>query len=360
MAHTSENTPVAITNRIQDAFEVAIRERPNDPAPLLIYADWLEEQGEAESAARERNTAKWLVARLKREAKAAREQKYADARRDIAVAVGNAYHVRIEDLYQSKRGEVVYGSGGKEIVDWDAYGKRGYCNPHTGKKQPAKYRQAGARVIGFGRSGRILLENHRGKEKARLPLPPAEAVYKDHRGLVSGDLFLLERRIAGQHFALRYGVARTKGVATGYRRTGVAVQFPVPEDCRRQGRELWGVFRTERETYWEHGADIAACRAEYQRKLGLAEKERTRTARSARRQQLAADLAALCPGLVVTHADRKAAGYCDAGTAGFLDRHSLTGRDTITAAELRATGAAEVERPIALAAQRVLAQALGA
>jgi len=360
MTTISESTPITT---IQEAFEAAILTAPGDHTPRLVYADWLEEHDEPESAAYLRASVRRLIARAeeaKRKAKEAREQKYQDARREVALAVGQAYHARIEDLYQSKRGEVVYGRGGQEVVDWDAYGKRGYRNPNTGRKQPAKYRQAGARVVGYARSGRVVLENHRGTEKARLPLPPQGAVFSGHRGLVAGDLFLLTRQIAGQHLAIRYGLTFAKGVATGYRQTGVAVRFPVSEDCRQQGGELWSVFRTEKETYWEHGQDIAACRAEYQRKLALAEEIRTRTAHSARREQLAADLAALCPGLVVTHADRRAAGYCDAGTAGFLARHNLTGQDAIPAAQLRATGAPEVERPILLAARRLVDQAFGA
>jgi CRP-like cAMP-binding protein len=110
--------------------------------------------------------------------------------------------------------------------------------------------------------------------------------------------------------------------------------------------------------YWEHGATVADCRREYERKLALADGRRTATARSDHEQKLAACIARRCPGLIVTLADGQTAGFCAAGTAGFLARHDLAGRATVTAAELRRTGDVQVERVITVAALRVARERL--
>ena len=318
----------------------------------LVLADCLAEEGDLEGEKRQRE----IVANHVKEA---REAKYAATRRDLAVTVGKAFHMRIADLVVSKRGDVIYGRGGDEVVDWDAYGKRGYVNPHTGNRKPAVYRQGGTRVIGFGRSGRIVLENSRGNEVARLPMPPADAKFGGTGGaLVHGDLFVRIRQIGSAQVAIRYGVSRpnVKAVYDGYTRTGIAVRFEVPVDCREQGRSRWGIFRTTDSHYWEHGATVAECRAEFARKLELAEADRKAAKASERVERATRLISRLCPNLIVTEQDARQVGYCSPGIAGFVGRFGLTGRESVTARELRGTGDVMVERPIVQAAKRIASE----
>jgi uncharacterized protein (TIGR02996 family) len=346
----SENNTTTVSN--DSSFQAAIAAAPDDCTTRLIYADWLEEQGRTFDATCQRNTVAAQQLEAARQARETREKKYADARRGVALALGASFHHRIQSLYTSKRATVAYGPGGLQELDWDAYGKRGYVNPHTGRKQPAKWQNAGARIIGYARSGRVVVETSRGTEVARLPLPPVGADFSGN-ALVDGDLFALPHTIAGVWLAIRHGVTRTAGVATGYRRTGVAVRFPVPPDCREQGRSLWSVFRTTSDTYWEHGQTVSDCRAEYARKLALAEQERTTVRLLARLERAAHLVALLVPSLEVTAEDASAAGYCQAGIAGFAAKHGLIPGTPVTAAQLRQTGDPMVERPIRQAALRV-------
>ena len=100
-------------------------------------------------------------------AMAAREKKFADARKDIAIAVGLAYHRQIKRLCQSEYGTVLYGRGGQVTADSDRYSKK-WHRAHG----PAKNSNGGARITGYGKTARVLLENHRGTVVATLPLPP--------------------------------------------------------------------------------------------------------------------------------------------------------------------------------------------
>jgi uncharacterized protein (TIGR02996 family) len=50
------------TNQDREAIEKVIKENPNDPAPHLVYADWLEERGHEKEAERER----WLAKVIRR------------------------------------------------------------------------------------------------------------------------------------------------------------------------------------------------------------------------------------------------------------------------------------------------------
>jgi hypothetical protein len=231
----------------------------------------------------------------------------------------------VGDLFTSQRAAVVYGLGGGE----------GSSYPYKGsyKTWKAKWKNAGARVVGFARSGRVVLENHRGTEVARLPLPPAGAAL-DHPALVGGDLYCTMRTIAGVRVATRFGPRKVRGKGTEhtYSRTGYAVRLGVPAALRGHGP-----FPADREHHWEHGGTVAECRAEYGRKLALAERSRAeaeaRTIADAERRREAARLErkarlllAVGKRVEVGYDDARACGMCDAGIMGFAGQLGLTDR----------------------------------
>lgn len=88
----------------------------------------------------------------------------------LAVEMGQRYHQREARLYQSKRARVVYGKGGQEEYDPDAYSKS-----YRSKFGGARWRNAGARLDSETKPTCVILENFRGTEVARLPLPRSEA-----------------------------------------------------------------------------------------------------------------------------------------------------------------------------------------
>lgn len=84
----------------------------------------------------------------------------------LAVLMGEQYHRTTARLYASKYGGVLYGRGGQEISDDSRYSKswhRSYGN--------ATCRCGGARLDSEGDPRWVILENYRGTEVARLPLP---------------------------------------------------------------------------------------------------------------------------------------------------------------------------------------------
>lgn len=264
---------------------------------------------------------------------------YKSKRKPLAVEIGVAFHNRIANLYTSSRASVVYGHGGQKETDWNAYAKSyGF---------PANWQNAGAYITGYGKSGRIVLETSRGTKKAELPMPPKGAVISLHRGLIHGDLFLIERKIGDVRVATRYGPVMRNRIAVGYRKTGVAVCFSLtPEQSE------YGVFPNgHNTTYWEHGKTIEECRREFARKAELTVQKIAEKKTSAKIQRAAALIARLCGNLTVTHADARAVGYCEAGIAGFAQKHDLS-PDQVTIQRLRATGDPMTEKVIAFAATR--------
>lgn len=265
---------------------------------------------------------------------------YKSKRKPLAVEIGVAFHDRIANLYTSSRASVVYGHGGQKETDWNAYAKSyGF---------PANWQNAGAYITGYGKSGRIVLETSRGTKKAELPMPPKGAVVSLHRGLIHGDLFLIERKIGNVRVATRYGPVMRNRVAIGYRKTGVAVRFALtPEQA-----EHWVSPNTPKSNvYWEHGETIEECRREFARKAELTTRKAAEKAATAKIQRAAALIARLCSNLTVTHADARAVGYCEAGIAGFAQRNGLS-PDKVTVRRLRETGDPMTEKVITFAALR--------
>jgi hypothetical protein len=110
-----------------------------------VFADWLEEDGEWEEAARERCRA-------------------------LAVQVGERYHATVKRLFVSRSGEVRYGRGGQERVDWHRYSE-GYHSMWG----PARCLCGGARLDDEDRPTCIILESYRRTKVARLTLDEARA-----------------------------------------------------------------------------------------------------------------------------------------------------------------------------------------
>lgn len=160
---------------------------PNsDPSILGAISDYREERGMPRLAKRSGRLAKkekvltnpsYMIDMRTPEQVAAADVAAAEAARrkvleDLAVAVGRAYHAHCVRLYQSKYASVLYGRGGQETSDRDRYSK-GWHNSFG----PATCCNGGARILTDenGKDVAIVLENHRGTEKARLPMPPKDA-----------------------------------------------------------------------------------------------------------------------------------------------------------------------------------------
>lgn len=131
-----------------DALAAACRDNPADAALRGVYADWLEEHGRPALA-------EYLRGRPER-------------LRGLAVAAAEAYHRHVRPLYRSARGEVVYGRGGQEGRDGAAYAKAWHR-----RYGPARWLNAGVRIDAdaAGLPAGLVLENYRGREVARLPVP---------------------------------------------------------------------------------------------------------------------------------------------------------------------------------------------
>jgi len=87
-------------------------------------------------------------------------------RRQLAVEIGREYHRTVRSLYTSQYADVIYGHGGEVETDGERY-SRGWHREHG----PARHRNAGARLDDETRPKYVILENFRGTEVARLPLP---------------------------------------------------------------------------------------------------------------------------------------------------------------------------------------------
>lgn len=247
-----------------------------------------------------------------------------------AVRLARGYHSRIHDLQPSKHAsltDIVYG-GVQQEKRWDVYGKRyGF---------PCVYSTAGVTVeLGDDFRPVAVLHPTRGNS-IRLPLR-MDTDYS-HMALLGGDLYARTRTVLGATIITRYD-ARDK-------QSGISVRLPVP------GEGMSGLTLSKKfpGTYYEHGATVAECRAEWERKRKLHEADRIKAAITRRQERKARLIARLCGRLTCTVADAREAGYCAAGIGGFRQRHGLA--ETATLAQLRATGDGRVNAIIMLAARR--------
>lgn len=87
------------------------------------------------------------------------------ALRVVAVDIAWGYHSGEGRLFSSKHGAISWGRGGQEREDWNKYSKR-YHRSHG----PARWKNAGVRLDSETHPTCIILENHRGKEVARILL----------------------------------------------------------------------------------------------------------------------------------------------------------------------------------------------
>lgn len=220
------------------------------------------------------------------EAKTAKRQRIKFA---AACAIGESYHDHIGALYTSQRASVIYGHGGTKQTDWHAYSKS--------YKYPANWQDAGARI----ESRTLIIETSRGTEKARLPMPAVNALLVTHSdALTHGDLF--GRRRAGGNIVDRFNV-HGKPI-------GIAVEFP-------------DIFNPTVQ-YWEHGNSIADCEVARQEKITHAAAKAAaarETKKESRRLRL---LARISTAVLVTRADGRAIGACQAGIDGWCSRMNIT------------------------------------
>ncbi len=235
---------------------------------------------------------------------------------DLAVRLARTYHARIAPIYQSSRATIEYGPA-QDMVDWDAYSKA--------YRHPARWRNPGVTARYSQERGPVAeIETSRGKG---VVISIHRHVVYGHPALLDGDLYAIERH----------------GVIERYnpndQKTGVALRIPA--------------MAGEAETF-EHGADIAECRAEYERKMEMRRQKALQLLHDPdyRRQRKARLIARLCGGLACTVEDARSLGYCRAGIDAFRDRYGLM--DTATASQLRATGNPSAVRVISVAASRVV------
>jgi hypothetical protein len=246
-------------------------------------------------------------------------------RQDFVVALGEAYHRRVQTLYQSERAQVVYGKGGQDAVDYDAYARSyGY---------PARWKNAGARIEGQAGAWFVVLETYRGTEVARIPVDFAQSqrLQLKHPALIDGDLWGIERH----GIVERYAWKRRKIV-----KIGVSVQFS--RITRPPGGFTQQLACPETVIEWEHGVDIAACRVENEDKIKLRLQQWENYRARFMSRNLSADLKPwfdrvvqrilrFCPSLPIVYQDARAVGHCDAGIHGWCKRHGIDpdGRTTL-------------------------------
>lgn len=221
-----------------------------------------------------------------------------EKRKAFALAVGEAYHSRIADLYKSARASVIYGKGGTDGVDNNAYAKS--------YGHPARWKDAGARI----EDGVIILEDYKGKEVARVSvdLKKRREMQFSHPALIGGDLFCILRPGGRMPIADRYDVDGQKN--------GVAVRMPTPDGAGE---------------YWEHGKTVSACAAERKHKIKALQVQAFVSANQSKVDRAARLIARLCDELPVTFADARAAGHCEQGIKGWCSRHGIdpSGRATL-------------------------------
>jgi len=240
--------------------------------------------------------------------------KRAAANATRAITIGENYHRNIGALYNSRRGAVVYGAGGIEHCEW-LYAKS--------YRHPARWKDGGARI----ERGILILENHRGTEKARFRFPkgrlaPTESLlHGDAYGLIDAD------GTVQRHSPTKF--------------TGVAVHLMDGDGAK----------------YWEHGADVTECHAEAARKIALRLEQKKRfveSQRDARRLRL---LARISAKVTVTRQDARDTGACVAGINAWCERVNIT-QDALPARDVfrlaTATGERQAMAAVLLACRKAL------
>lgn len=225
-----------------------------------------------------------------------------DVRRQLAVRLAIHIHNQVP-LFTSSRGEIVYGVGGQEGVDRDAYSKSyGF---------PARWHNAGARFEGSD----LIVEDSRGRERLRVKVP-----FSAYAALIHGELWTRPACLADDLYAIK----STAKTATRYAvRGGKIVKSGMALLCKNG----------EDRDYWEHGATLAECRTENAYKLSLyhaQEREKAATealrARAERRNATIVRIAkrlATRGKLVVLTADARATGACLPGIESFCRAHGI-------------------------------------
>lgn len=257
--------------------------------------------------------------------RAEREKSFAEKRKSLALSLALSYHKRVSALHQSKHASTEYGIGGRECTDWDLYSKAWHR-----RYGPANYRNSGARIVGYAQSARVVLENYRGTEVARLPLPPKDAIFS-FVILLDGDLFATSRTIGGCTVYTRWMYNKKND---GYTRSGYAVVFRIPNSILPYWRNGWN-YGNVQGMYVEHGKTVHECREQFENKITLVQRqldERKLRAFNARKVHL---IGLLCKRLIVKRSDSIIAGNCRAGTDAFVQRFFPSGGTYTTVGELK-------------------------
>jgi len=237
-------------------------------------------------------------------------------RREFALAVGKSYHNSIHQLFQSYKGDVLYGNGGEGCVDKSSYYVMGNSYSY--------YLNGGARLEKTDGQYVVILENYRGTEKARITFAPelyrdylrGDLVFSDDSATLQGDLYAV--RCHGQVWE-RYNHKHKK--------TGFAIQVLRLSQWQKSV-----------ELEWEHGETLDECRVENERKTALREQalaeregKTTEEVRSfqARLAKATSRVARFCPNLPVSFTDAREAGACIAGITAWAKRRGYTLEQTI-------------------------------
>jgi hypothetical protein len=261
----------------------------------------------------------------------------------LALALGYAWHKHVKPLAASSEAVVSYGRGGQEDSSRDYYSKS-WHNSYG----PKKWRNAGAQIVGLARrcvhatvtpalpAGGVAalsveLRTHLDKVAATISLKGLPNGWRKRKqgALLDGEILAVDRG------------TRVDRYNSSFRRTGVAIAMPT---------DLQGRFGK-----WEHGATVAACKAEIAAKRAVVEREnaeKRQTHRQARRLHL---VTVMCPNIRVTYQHARAAGLCDQGIRQYCAAHGLSVEEGAPSGVLRATRDARAQRAIEAAARDLLA-----
>jgi hypothetical protein len=235
----------------------------------------------------------------------------------LALSLARSYHAHISPIYQSSRASINIGQA-EQQKSWNEYSKS--------YKFPAVWTDAGVTVHLDAACGPIAtIHTSRNKD---IPLPILRGVRYDHPALLDGDLYATER----------HGIIIERYDAKD-RKTGIAMRIPA----------IAGLS-----VAYEHGKDIAECRAEYERKLQIRRDKAIALLHDTdyRAKRKARLVARLCGRLTCTIDDARAVGYCRAGIDAFRRRYGMG--ETATVAELRRTRDAQALRVVSYAASRAV------
>jgi hypothetical protein len=263
--------------------------------------------------------------------------------KDLAYAIGNAYHKNVKALAKSSDGYVVYGKGGQEETSMDSYSKGWHA-----KYGPKRWKNAGVRLDGLVarvshntfthtippqgvKKLALILESHLGNLVATIHLGKLPKGWQKLKqaALLDNEILGIDN---GTHIA-RYD--------TAFHKTGVAIAMP--EDLKNRFGK------------WEHGTTIAQCRSEIAQKRQVINNELRKVAETHKQARRLHLVTVMCHNLRVIYQHARTAGLCDAGIRQYCASHSLSVDSGAPAGVLRRTNDSRAYRAIEVAARELLA-----